>query len=231
MTRIASMTAVAAIAVAFALSGCSGGAATPSPTKSAAPVDHTVQASIAGEWVMTRVIASSDDVNNPIHAVAEISKRYVLFGNVVCTDGPCTGAVLSGPTTDVRATSEFASSANTITFDFSGFLNCVDQESGTVLVANGYSYSSHVVLTVKSLDKTDESLATTLEGTLTYTDTVTDEALKAGCTRDPVTATVEYALTAVRASAEDASDQTDDPSLDTTGVEPGGGFGNDGGDN
>jgi hypothetical protein len=230
MIRTATMTASAAIAITIALSGCSGAAEAPKPTTSAAPVDHTVQATIDGEWVLTREITSSDDSNNPAHAVDEKSKRYVLFANVVCTEGPCTGSVLSGPARDVRATSTFTSAGNTITYDFSGFLNCIDQETGEVLMANGYSYTSHAVLTVKALDKDDESIATTLEGTLTYSDTVTDEALQAGCTRDPITATVEYTVTATRASASDGTDQEDDASLDTSGI-PGGGFGDDAGDN
>jgi hypothetical protein len=230
MIRTTTMTASAAIALALALSGCSGAAEAPKPTTSAAAVDHTVQATIDGEWVITREITASDDVNNPAHAVAEKSKRYVLFANLVCTQGPCTGDVLSGPATDVRATSTFDSSGNTITYDFTGFLNCVDQETGDVVVANGYSYTSHTVLTVKALDKNDETIATTLEGTLTYSDTVTDEALLAGCTRDPITANVEYSLTAVRASASDGTDEEDDTSLDTSGIS-GGGFGDDAGDN
>jgi hypothetical protein len=224
--------AALAITVVTALSGCSADQPTPQVTATTDPVDHTLQATIDGEWILTREVTSTDDVNNPDRSVGEKSKRRVLFSNVVCSDGPCTGAVLSGATSAVRATTTLASSANTITYDFSGFLNCVDAATGDVLLANGYSYTSHVVLTVKALDKDTETLATTLEGTMTYTDTVTDEAIALGCTRDPIATTTEYALSAVRATAADDADEADsgDTTLDTTSGSFGNGFGDDAGD-
>jgi hypothetical protein len=224
--------AAIAIAAVAALSGCSAEQPTPQPTATTDPVDHTLQATVDGEWILTREVTSTDDANNPDRAVGEKSTRRVLFSNVVCSDGPCTGAVLSGATSTVRATTTLASSANTITYDFSGFLNCVDAATGTVILANGYSYTSHVVLTVKALDKNDESVATTLEGTMTYTDTVTDEAIALGCTRDPIATTTEYLLSAVRATAEDDADEADSggASVDTTSGSSGNGFGDDAGD-
>ncbi len=216
------------------LTGCSAGGASAdaTPTASAAPVDHTVQATIDGEWIVTRIVATSDDVTNPDHAVGATTKRRVMFGDIACTDGPCTGGVVSGATTAVRASTTFASSANTITYTFTGFLNCVDPTTGTVLLANGYAYTSHVVLTVKALDKGDSTKATTLEGTIDYTDKLTDAAIEAGCTRDPIATTISYTVTAVRASAADTASDAATPggTVDTTTVS-GGGFGNDAGDN
>jgi hypothetical protein len=186
-------------AVLLALTGCSGGGdPAPVPSASQSAVSQEKQATIDGEWVLTRTVTESDDVNNPTHAVGAVSTRFVKFGDVECPVGACTGGVLSGPTQAVRDGSTFSSSADTITYDFSGSINCLRQDTGAVLFALGYTYSAHVVLTVTAVDTVDPTKATALEGTLTYTDTVTNEALHAGCSREPVTATTVYSLTAVR---------------------------------
>ena len=188
-----------AVAVLAALTGCTGGGApTPVPTASTTPVSEEEQATIDGEWVLTRAVVSSDDVNNPAHAVGSVSTRYLKFGDVVCPVGACTGGVLSGPTQAVRNNSTFTSSADTIAYEFSGSINCLRQDTGAVLVPNGYTYTALVELTVATMDAVQTTKAATLDGTLTYTDTVTNEALAAGCSRDPVTTTTEYSLTAVR---------------------------------
>jgi dienelactone hydrolase len=204
--------AVVALAVLVALSGCSGGGdPAPVPSASQSAVSQEKQATIDGEWVLTRTVTASDDVNNPAHEVGAVSTRYVKFGDVVCPVGACTGGVLSGPTQTVRDSSTFSSSADTITYDFSGFLNCLRQDTGAVLVVNGYSYSAHVVLTLVTTDPVETTKAVALEGTLTYTDTVTNEALEAGCSRDPVTTTTEYALTAVRGALAPVAVNTSAP--------------------
>ena len=174
----------------------------PVPSQSTTPVNRAVQASIVGEWIVTRTVVSTDDVNNPAHAVAAVSTRLVKFTDVVCADGPCTGLVLSGPTQAVREVGNFSSSGDVISYVFTDFLNCLDQATGSVLVPNGYAYTATVSLTVIGTDELDTTKATTLDGTLSYTDTVTDEALLAGCSREPVTTTTEYTLTAVRGAAE-----------------------------
>ena len=110
--------------VLAALTGCSG-APTPVPTGSTAAVDHTEQSRIDGEWIVTRTVVSSDDATNPARAVGTVSTRLVLFGDVVCTDGPCTGGVLSGPTQAIRENTTFSSSGDTIQFVFKGFVNCL----------------------------------------------------------------------------------------------------------
>jgi hypothetical protein len=192
------------LVAALSVTGCSGGAPTPVPTASETPVDHTEQKVVLGEWVLTRTVTKSDDVNNPAHKVGTVSTRLIKFDKVACKEGPCTGTLLSGPTQSVRDTTTFASSGNTITYAFSGFVNCLRQDTGAVLVPNGYSYTAKVSLKVASTDPADDSRAATLEGTMTYTDTLTNEALKAGCSREPVATTTEYALTAVPGGAAPA---------------------------
>lgn len=190
--------ALAAVAILAALTGCSTGSPTPVPTTSQSAVSQEKQATIDGEWVLTRTVTASDDVNNPAHAVGAVSTRYLKFGDIVCPVGACTGGVLSGPTQTVRDSSTFSSSANTIVYEFSGTINCLRQDTGAVLVPNGYTYTARVELKVLATDAVDATKAATLEGTLTYTDTITNEALTAGCSREQVTTTTEYALTAAR---------------------------------
>ncbi len=199
------------LGVAALLAGCSSGAVMPVPSQSTTPVNNAVQASIVGEWILTRTVVSTDDVNNPAHAVAAVSTRLVKFTDVVCSDGPCTGLVLSGPTQAVREVGDFSSSGDVISYVFTDFLNCVDQATGSVLVPNGYAYTATVSLTVIGTDELDTTKATTLDGTLSYTDTVTDEALLAGCSREPVTTTTEYTLTAVRGAVEALPSATPTP--------------------
>jgi hypothetical protein len=201
MSRIAS--AVALLSCAILLAGCTAGAPAVSPTSSAGPIDHTVQSLIDGEWTITRTVTSTDDKNNPAHAVGAASVREVLFSDIECRSGPCTGTVASGPTTAVRDTSPFSSSGNTISYDFSGFLNCLSPADGSVVVSNGYQFRSHVELKVTaSTGSGSAQTASHLEGTLHYTDTVTNDALAAGCARAPETSSTDYKLVAVRAAAK-----------------------------
>ena len=195
MSRFLPLLAVPVLALALA--GCSGAPA-PTPSGSSGVVDHTEQSTIDGEWTLTRTVTATDDVNNPAHAVGTVSVRALLFGDVVCDGGPCSGGVLSGPTQGVRDSSTFTSSGNTITYEFTGFLNCIRQDTGGVLVADGYSYTTHVELKAIATDAEDDSKASTLEGTMTYTDSITATAIEAGCARDPITATTSYDLSAVR---------------------------------
>lgn len=186
--------------VLLMLAGCSAGDG-PAPDSSGTPVDTTVQAQVEGEWTLTRTVTESDDAANPANAVGAVSTRSVLFGDVVCSGGPCTGGVLSGLDTGVRDSSTFASSGNTIRYEFSGFLNCLRQDTGAVLLTNGYAYTATAELTVAATDPADETLATTLEGTITYTDELTPEAIEAGCAREPAATTTVFAVSAVRAAA------------------------------
>jgi hypothetical protein len=190
--------ALVALVALAALTGCSGGGPAPVPSGSTSAASEEAQATIDGEWVLTRTVASSDDVNNPAHAVGAVSTRYVKFGDVDCPIGACTGGVLSGPTQTVRDSTSFSSAGDVITYEYTGFINCLRADTGAVLVPNGYSYTAKVELSVIATDAADATKASTLEGTLTYTDTVTNEALEAGCSREPVATTTEYTLSAVR---------------------------------
>jgi hypothetical protein len=184
--------------IALILSGCAG-SPEPEPTSSGPAPDTTEQSQIDGDWTLTRTVVSTDDESNPAHAVAAVSTRALKFSDVECDNGPCSGTVLSGPTVAERDSTTFQSSGDVIRYEFSGFLHCRRQDTGTVLVANGFAYTAAVELKVIATSADDESLATTLEGTMTYTDSLTTEAIEAGCTRTPAEATTEYTLTAVRA--------------------------------
>ena len=187
------------VAILAALTGCSAAAdPKPVPSSSTSAVSQEKQATIDGEWVLTRTVASTDDVNNPTHAVGAVSTRYLKFGDVQCPIGPCTGGVLSGATQAVRDNTTFSSAGDVISYEFTGNLNCLRADTGAVLVPNGYTYTATVELTVIATDAANDTKASTLEGTLVYTDTVTNEALEAGCAREPVTTTTEYTLSAVR---------------------------------
>lgn len=203
--------ALLAALVLAALSGCAAGPPAPVPTGSAAVVDHTEQADVAGEWVLTRTVESSDEIANPAREVGAVSTRWIRFEDVSCADGPCTGEVLSGPTQAVRDSTLFSSAGNVIRYEFTGFINCLRQDSSAVLVPNGYAFTSTVELRVIATAADDESTASTLEGTLTYSDTVTNEALEAGCSREPVSATTVYTLSAVRGVAAPAPTATPAP--------------------
>jgi len=192
-------TTLAALALTLVLSSCSG-TPEPTPSGSAPTVDTTPQSSIDGEWALTRTVATSDDTANPAHAVGAVSTRAVKFSDTECVKGPCTGTVLSGPTTAVRDTTTYSSAGDVLHYEYTGFLHCIRQDTGAVLVANGFSYTTKVELKVIATDAADQTKASTLEGTMTYTDTITPEAIEAGCTREPRTATTEYTLSAVRAA-------------------------------
>jgi len=201
MTSRAVLRALVPVAVALVvLTGCSGGGQ-PGPDNSAPAIDRTLQATIDGEWTLTRTVTETDDAANPVHAVGTVSTRAVLFADVACDDGPCEGTVQSGPTAGIRDSTTFSSVADTIRYEFSGFVNCLRQDTGAVLVPNGYAYTTSVELTVISTDAADDSTAATLDGTMTYTDSLTAEAIEAGCTREPLETTTEYSLSAVRVVA------------------------------
>ena len=60
-------------------------------------------------------------------------------------------------------------------------------------------------LTVATTDPADETLAATLEGSITYTDELTPEAIEAGCAREPAATTTVFAVSAVRAAPAPAA--------------------------
>lgn len=176
----------------LALSACTTG--TPAPDDSAAVT--TPQADISGEWVVTRTVVSSNDTTNPARAVGATSVRYVLVDRDSCDEALCTGTVSSGATLEDREETPLTQTDGGFDYSFTGALDCMNSTTGGVLAVGGFDYSQTATLTVG--EKGDDDVATTLAGTIEYTDTVSAAALEAGCTRDPLTVEVSYAVAAAR---------------------------------
>ena len=179
----------------ISLSACTVG----SPDDST-PAVTTEQADISGEWVVTRTVATSNDLSNPAHVVGAVSVRYVLIDRDSCKTALCAGTVSSGAALEGREKTELTQTDGGLGYTFSGSLDCMNATTGGVLVVDGFEFAQTATLTVgESADVDGTPTASTLTGTIEYTDTVTAEALEAGCTRDPAAVTVEYAVAAVRA--------------------------------
>lgn len=182
---------LAATAV-LALSGCTTGAPDPDDI----PAVTTPQADISGEWVVTRTVVSSNDAANPLHVVGATSVRYISVDREECETALCPGTVSSGSAVESREETELTQTDGGFEYEFTGSLDCMNATTGGVLVVDGFEYTQKAVITAVA---PDGAAATTLTGTLSYSDTVTDKAVANGCTRDPATVTVEYTLAAVRA--------------------------------
>lgn len=180
-----------------ALSACTAGAPDDSE-----PAVTKQQADIAGEWVLTRTVASSNDPSNPAHVVGATSVRYVLVDRDDCDDALCDGTVSSGAGLEGREAAPLAQTDGGFGYEFTGGLDCLNATTGVVLAVDGFDFAQTATLTVgEAADVGGQPTASTLTGTISYTDTVTEAALDSGCTRDPLTVTVEYAVAAVRAPA------------------------------
>lgn len=176
------------------LSACTG-----SP-EDAKPAVTTPQADISGEWVVTRTVLTSNDATNPARVVGAASVRYVLIDRDPCDEPLCEGTVSSGAGLDGREETELAQTDGGLDYEFSGTLDCMNATTGGVLAVDGFEFTQTATLAVgESADVDGEPTASTLVGTISYTDTVTAAALELGCTRDPATVTVEYAVAATRA--------------------------------
>jgi hypothetical protein len=125
--------------------------------------------------------------------------RYVLVDRDSCDEALCTGSVSSGATLDDREETTLTQTDGGFDYTFTGALDCMNSSTGGVLVVGGFDYSQTATLTVG--EKGDDDVASTLAGTIEYTDTVTEAALEAGCTRDPLTVEVSYAVAATRTPA------------------------------
>lgn len=158
----------------------------------------TAPADINGEWVVTRTIVST---NNPAVKVGSKSKRYVQFSDITCSGQECSGTALSGlKDNDSRVSTSVASIDNLTVADYAGVLDCLSAKGDDVVAVGGFSYTDHVELTVgKSSTSKTGLVATTLTGTATYSDYITDAALVAGCSRDFRNSTTIYTLSAKRA--------------------------------
>jgi len=179
----------------LALSACTSGAPTPDDS----PAVTTPQADITGEWVVTRTVLASNDTTNPSRAVGATSVRYLLVDRDSCDEALCEGTVSSGATAEAREDTELTQTDGGFDYTFTGALDCMNSTTGAVLFVGGFDYSQTATLTVGETDADD--VASTLTGTIDYTDTVTDAALEAGCTRDPLTVEVSYEVAAVRPAA------------------------------
>lgn len=178
----------------ISLSACTAGSPDSKPAVTAE------QADISGEWVVTRTVVTSNDVSNPAHVVGAASVRYVLIDRDSCETALCGGTVSSGSAVEGREETELTQTDGGLGYEFSGSLDCMNATTGGVLAVDGFDFSQTATLTVgETADVDGTPTASTLTGTIAYTDTVTQAALDAGCTRDPVAVAVEYAVAAVRA--------------------------------
>ena len=183
-----------ASAALVALGACTTGVPTPDDT----PAVTTPQPDISGEWVVTRTVTASNDAANPARAVGATSVRYVLVDRDDCDDVLCDGTVASGETLEGREETALIQTDGGFDYEFAGSLDCMNQTTGGVLVVDGFDYTQKASLTATS---TDGTTADALTGTIAYTDTVTDAALEAGCTRDPMAVEITYAVAATRTPA------------------------------
>jgi hypothetical protein len=175
-------------ALALGVTAC--GAGEPEVTE---PVVTTPQAALDGEWVLTRTVTASDDPSNPEREVGAVTTRLVSIIQEPCETALCPGTVSSGATVETRQTTDLTQVDGGTEWTFAGFLDCLNDKSGLVQIADAFEFTQFVSLTV----------ASKLEGTMVFSDSLTLEAHKAGCKRDPLEANVEYSVSAVRAGAEE----------------------------
>ena len=179
----------------LALSACTTGTPAPDDT----PAVTTPQADISGEWVVTRTVLTSNDPTDPARAVGATSVRYVLVERDSCDEQLCEGTVSSGATLEARQDTTMSQTDGGFGYSFAGSLDCMNAATGGVLVSGGFDYTQTATLTVGETTEADgTTTASTLTGTLDYTDTVTPAALENGCTRDPLTVEISYGLAATR---------------------------------
>jgi hypothetical protein len=190
------VTLIVAAATIAGLSACT--AAAPAPDDTATP--RAALPDVAGEWVVTRTVTASDDSSNPAHAVGAVSQRFLLLEVDSCDATACTGTVSSGPTVDAREEGELTPSKRGFGYRIEGTLDCMDAATGGVLAVGGFAFSQEADLAIdEASGNGDASTAVSLVGTLHHTDSITSDGSADGCSRTPPTATVEYALSAVRA--------------------------------
>jgi hypothetical protein len=189
---------VAVLLASIALVGlgaCTTGA--PQPDDTAAVI--APQADISGEWVVTRTVTASNDPTNAARAVGATSVRYVLVDRDDCEAALCEGTVSSGATLEDREETSLDQTDGGFDYAFVGNLDCMNAATGGVLVVDGFAFEQAATLTVGETTEADgRQTAATLTGTIDYTDTVTAAAAENGCTRDPMTVSVSYAVAATR---------------------------------
>jgi hypothetical protein len=194
--RRAAAAALLALAALIPLTACTPGTAGPTGPGTAT---DSAQPDIGGEWIVTRTVTGSDDVENPAHLVGAESRRYLLVERDDCGEVLCPGSVASGESVDDRPETTLEQTADGFEYGFAGNLDCLDAETGSVVSVGGFSYTQEASLTItESSGEGAAATATRLEGTLLHTDTVTQDGLDDGCARTPLATRVEYSLTAER---------------------------------
>jgi hypothetical protein len=156
------------------------------------------QADISGEWVVTRTVTASNDPSNPARAVGATSVRYVLVERDDCGAALCEGTVSSGATLDDREKTDLDQTDGGFAYEFTGSLDCMNATTGGVLAVDGFEFEQKATLDVGE-STGGVPVASTLTGTISYTDAVTESAIENGCTRDPLAVEVTYAVAASRA--------------------------------
>ena len=184
--------------VAILLAGCGSG-----EPEVVEPVVTTPQASLEGEWVLTRTVTASNDSSNPERAVGAVSTRLLKITRSDCETALCPGTVSSGVSLEAQRETELTQVDGGLEWAFMGTLNCLNSASGLVQVPDAYEFTQTVILQVtETSDESGVQSASKLEGTMTFSDSLTLEAHQAGCKREPIEANVEYSVVAVRATAD-----------------------------
>lgn len=194
MIRRASVAAIA-LAAALALGGCTG-TPTDAPSVAPDPATSVPEASaelvaLDGEWVATRTVTVGND-SSEVYTVGFSEERLLAFETSGC-DESCVGTVLSGVSLDGRSSAQFEQSDAAITFQFTGFNDCLDTETGALLLTDGYEY---LLVYQLAVDASEDSAATSLSGTALNLYTPTAEAIAAGCETD--TGRIVYDVTVTR---------------------------------
>lgn len=185
--------------VATLLTGC--GAGEPEVVE---PVVTTPQASLEGEWVLTRTVTASNDLSNPERDIGAVTTRLVSITQSICETALCPGIVESGVALEARESTDLTQTDGGAEWTFVGMLDCLNDKSGLVQIADAYEFTQTVTLQVtETADELGVQSASKLEGTMTFSDSLTLEAHQAGCKREPIEANVEYSVVAVRATADD----------------------------
>lgn len=160
------------------LTGCFAPAPEPTPTEPPRPP------SMAGEWVITRVITDSfTEAEEGGATVGSEGTLYVLFTEEKCSEFECTGSVLSGASLEDRETNAShgtytnGESGFSYAFDYEPWSDCV-HEDGTVVAVDAYlqgvGYSGDVT-------KVADAQILDFTGTGMRTYAMSDEALDADC--------------------------------------------------
>jgi hypothetical protein len=188
---------IASVAL-LGLGACTAGEPPTLPSAATQPATPP-QASIDGEWVVTRTVVSSDDVSNPARVVGAESVRYLSITREDCGDALCEGTVASGSSPESREATGFTQVDGGLEYELTGALDCLNVTTGGVLAVDGFEFSQRATLGVAdSVDVAGTDTATKLTGVILYSDTLSARAAAVGCERAPATVNVEYSVTAVR---------------------------------